>query len=112
MIQKVLFDEIHKHTHVPQFKTQLLKWVGNKQKISNEIISSFPIAFNRYFEPFLGSGAVLGTLSPQHALASDAFQPLIDIFITLKNDPELLKEWYRVRWCIAHGENKKKAMRK
>jgi len=112
MIQKSLCDEIHHHIKVPHFKTQLLKWVGNKQKLSNEIISSFPIAFNRYFEPFLGSGAVLATLSPQNALASDAFPPLIDIFLTLKNDPELLKEWYRVRWDSAHGENKKEGYEK
>lgn len=112
MIQKVLFDEVHKHIEVPQFKTQLLKWVGNKQKFSNEIVSFFPIVFNRYFEPFLGSGAVLATLSPQDSLASDAFSPLIDIFITLKNDPELLKEWYRARWSIAHGENKKEGYEK
>ena len=49
---------------VRPFKLQLLKWVGNKQRFANEIISYFPVGFNRYIEPFLGSGAVLATLSP------------------------------------------------
>jgi len=112
MIQQVLFDEIHQNIEVKPFKTQLLKWVGNKQKFSNEIVSSFPMKFNRYFEPFLGSGAVLSTLSPKNALASDAFSPLIDIFLNLKNNPEELKEWYRSRWEVAHGENKKEGYEK
>ena len=41
------------------FKSQLLKWVGNKQKQATDIISFFPNTFGTYFEPFLGSGGVL-----------------------------------------------------
>ena len=41
---------------------QLLKWVGNKQRMASEIIRFFPDNYATYFEPFLGSGAVLGTL--------------------------------------------------
>ena len=36
------------------------KWVGNKQKQADTIIRYFPTSFDRYFEPFLGSGGVLG----------------------------------------------------
>ena len=35
------------------FKTQLLKWVGNKQRFAHEIIGYFPNQFGTYFEPFL-----------------------------------------------------------
>jgi DNA adenine methylase len=80
------------------FKTQLLKWVGNKQRFSHEICNFFPKSFNCYYEPFLGSGAVLGTLSPKKAVASDAFKPLIEIWNTLKDDPEKLKMWYSEHW--------------
>lgn len=106
MIQTLLFDDAP-HRQIQPFSTQLLKWVGNKQRFAHEIVGAFPKQFNRYFEPFLGSGAVLSTLAPKNAFASDAFPPLIEIFNTLKNNPETLKQWYRERWAIAHGATKK-----
>src|SRR5690606_30560865 len=88
------------------FKTQLLKWVGNKQRFAHEIIGFFPTNFNTYYEPFLGSGAVLGTLSPKHAVASDVLAPLITIWQTLKEAPETLKAWYEERWsAYTFGEH-------
>ena len=80
------------------FNLQLLKWVGNKQRFAHEIISFFPDCFRVYHEPFLGSGAVLGTLAPRQAMAADSFKPLIDIWKTLQSDPETVKDWYRSRW--------------
>ena len=79
---------------VAPFKAQLLKWIGNKQRFAHEIVSYFPLKFQRYFEPFLGSGAVLATLAPKAATASDAFQPLIHIWESLRHQPDLLKQWY------------------
>ena len=106
IIQQSLFDEIP-HVDVQPFRTQLLKWIGNKQRFANEIVGAFPLAYNRYFEPFLGSGGVLATLAPKNALASDAFPPLMEIWLALKNNPEKLKQWYEERWKIAHGESKR-----
>jgi len=83
---------------VPPFKTQLLKWIGNKQRFAHEIVASFPTRFGRYYEPFLGSGAVLATLAPKSAVGSDLFKPLIDIWRALKDRPEELKAWYAERW--------------
>ena len=80
------------------YKTQLLKWIGNKQRFAHEIISYFPTRFGVYHEPFIGSGGVLGVLAPNRALAADSFEPLIGIWTTLKDDPETLKRWYRERW--------------
>ncbi len=82
---------------VAPFKTQLLKWVGNKQRFAHEIISYFPRSFETYFEPFLGSGAVLATLSPEAAVAADVFKPLADIWAALGSDPDALKLWYAER---------------
>ena len=79
------------------FKSQLLKWVGNKQRYAGEIASYFPRRFGTYFEPFLGSGAVLSFLAPKKGVGSDNFKPLIDIWKTLKYNPETLKEWYATR---------------
>lgn len=88
------------------FRTQLLKWVGNKQRFASEIIQYFPKDYGTYYEPFLGSGAVLGTLAPQKGVASDALSPLIDLWQTLKNSPEQLKEQYTERWHIYYESEK------
>lgn len=88
------------------FNSQLLKWVGNKQRFAHEIISFFPDSFGTYFEPFLGSGGVLGTLAPDRAIASDCFKPLIEIWRTLSESPETLKGWYATRWKRAMAGDK------
>lgn len=79
------------------FRTQLLKWIGNKQKQADAIIRYFPERFGIYFEPFLGSGGVLGVLAPERAVASDVFAPLVEIWQTLHDDKELLKQQYAER---------------
>ncbi len=80
------------------FRTQLLKWIGSKQRFANEIVSYFPAKFGTYFEPFLGSGAVLATLSPKQGFASDVFKPLMEIWRALRDEPDLLKASYADRW--------------
>ncbi|HEX9729331.1 MAG TPA: DNA adenine methylase [Gemmatimonadales bacterium] len=87
-------------------RTQLLKWVGNKQRFAHEIVGSFAPAFGTYFEPFLGSGAVLGTLAPRRAVASDALKPLIELWQALVFRPEDLKNWYAERWHRMSSEGK------
>ena len=95
--QQLLIAETAEPNGKP-FKLQLLKWIGNKQRFAHEIISCFPTKFGRYYEPFVGSGAVLGTLAPKDGFASDAFKPLMEIWATLRESPETLKRWYSDRW--------------
>ena len=90
------------------FKTQLLKWIGNKQRFSHEIASYFPRRYNCYIEPFLGSGAVLGTVAPPIAIGADALSPLIEIWQTLASNPDRLSKWYTERWHAFHEEGKTK----
>ncbi|MGE4072745.1 MAG: DNA adenine methylase [Lysobacterales bacterium] len=97
MQSAVLFEDVSQ-SQVEPFKTQLLKWIGNKQRFAHEIVALFPERFGTYYEPFLGSGAVLGTLAPSNAVASDAFLPLVEIWRALKENPDELKSWYRDRW--------------
>lgn len=77
---------------------QLLKWVGSKQRFAAQICATFPKAMGGYYEPFIGSAAVLATLAPAHAVAADALQPLIQIWQTLQSDLPLLLQWYTERW--------------
>lgn len=83
---------------VRPFKTQLLKWIGNKQKFAHEIIGHFPARLGAYHEPFLGAGGVMATLAPARGYGSDVFAPLVEIWQTLSRDPETLKRWYEDRW--------------
>jgi len=87
-----------KFQHVEAFSTQLLKWIGNKQRFAHEIASYFPTDIKTYFEPFLGSGAVLATLQPPVAFATDVFGPLVEIWQMLATDPEKLVSWYKARY--------------
>ncbi|MCG3122073.1 MAG: hypothetical protein GIKADHBN_00449 [Phycisphaerales bacterium] len=95
-MQTLLFGE-GRRTDVAPFKTGLLKWIGNKQRMAHEIVSYFPEEFGTYHEPFVGSGAVLATLQPRSAFASDTFAPLVEIWQTLHADPAKLKRWYTER---------------
>tara|TARA_Y100000816_G_C26046910_1_gene548663 strand:- start:327 stop:1169 length:843 start_codon:yes stop_codon:yes gene_type:complete len=36
----------------------ILRWVGSKKRIINELISNLPDKYNNYYEPFVGSGIV------------------------------------------------------
>lgn len=82
----------------------LLKWIGNKQRFASTIVSYMPDQFNNYYEPFLGSGAVLAELlysdanqfSPHfnHAYGSDILPFLIDIFNLTKENPDQLATYY------------------
>jgi hypothetical protein len=70
--QLYLFEtQTNKKRLVEPFNMSLLKWIGSKQRMAHEIISYFPVEFGTYFEPFLGSAGVLGTLVPKVAIASD-----------------------------------------
>ena len=94
---------------IKPFRQQLLKWIGNKQRFAHQVASFFPSDYGTYYEPFLGSGAVLGTLGPHRAVASDVFQPPIEIWQTLREDPSALKRWYLERWERMAREGKVQA---
>ncbi len=78
----------------------LLKWIGNKYRFAPAIIRHFPERYSVYREPFVGSGAVLATLAPQRAAASDSFAPLVEIWQALSSEPQTIKSWYQQRWEI------------
>ena len=83
----------------------LLKWIGNKQRFANEIVSTMPTSFDNYYEPFLGSGAVLAELSMHkktedspnffNAYASDVLPFLIDLFNMVRDSPSDVVVYYK-----------------
>ena len=101
-MQLGLFEDFEdsQTVQVPPFKSQLLKWIGNKQRFAHEIVSYFPRQYGTYYEPFIGSGSVLATLSPAQGVGSDVFKPLVEIWQTLHTSPETLMLWYAERRAI------------
>jgi len=73
---------------------QLLKWVGNKFRYAEAIANHLPQDLGTYHEPFVGTGAVLATLAPERAIASDALPILVDFLAKVQADPEPLIEHY------------------
>ena len=76
----------------------LFKYIGNKYRSAARIVSTFPKNYKTYYEPFLGSGAVLGELRPNRSIACDTSAPLISLWQTAKKDPQSLIDSYTANW--------------
>lgn len=69
-----------------------LKWAGGKSRVAKQIASFFPSAFNQYYEPFLGSGAVYFEVSPREGCLNDLNSALINTYTCVKKNPDELIE--------------------
>lgn len=67
-----------------------LKWAGGKTQLLKTFIEFFPDSFNRYFEPFVGSGAVFFHLRPEQAQLSDCSAELINCYSVVRDDVSTL----------------------
>ena len=65
-----------------------VKWAGGKRQLLKEIRTRMPEKYNRYFEPFVGGGAVLFDLMPEVAHVNDINKALINSYLQIKNAPE------------------------
>lgn len=72
--------------------TPFIKWAGGKRQLLNEIKERMPPKYNRYYEPFIGGGAVLLDLLPEKALINDINKALINAYRQIKNNPDLFIE--------------------
>src|SRR5690349_124855 len=70
-----------------------LKWPGGKRWLVSfvyELLSQQ--TYNRYFEPFLGGGAVFFGLQPESAILSDINADLVNTYLQVKEKPHELLE--------------------
>ena len=74
-----------------------VKWVGGKRQLLAQFRElglyppeHFNPSKNKYFEPFVGGGAVFFDLLPEHALLSDLNNELVTTYNVIKNDVEAL----------------------
>lgn len=79
-----------------------VKWAGGKTQLLDVIISHLPETFNRYFEPFVGGGALLFKLQPKAFSINDSNEELICVYKCLENNElfNLLK-----KELIKHEQN-------
>ena len=74
----------------------LLKWVGGKRQLLPHLRRFYPAAFNRYVEPFLGSGAVFfdlyrtGRLRDRDVVLIDSNPDLIGCYEAVRDDPDAI----------------------
>ncbi|MDO8793175.1 MAG: Dam family site-specific DNA-(adenine-N6)-methyltransferase [Vicinamibacterales bacterium] len=80
-------------SHLQDACRPLLKWAGGKRQLLPFIREYYPSGFSRYFEPFLGSGAVFfdlagsGRLDGRPAVLSDCNQDLIGCYEAVRDEP-------------------------
>lgn len=73
-----------------------LKWAGGKRWLVRRFPNLFSLKFDRYIEPFVGSGAVYFHLSPGAAILADKNTELMNLYSSLKADPTGLLGLMRV----------------
>lgn len=64
----------------------VVKWAGGKRQILEKIKARLPKNFNKYYEPFIGGGALLFELQPSVAIINDVNQELIAIYKCLQDN--------------------------
>lgn len=70
-----------------------LKWAGGKKQIIAHIEKIVKdISYNKYFEPFLGGGAVFFHLNPKKAFLNDINKELINAYEQVRDDFQKLVE--------------------
>lgn len=69
----------------------ILKWVGGKRQLLDSIEPLIPKC-STYYEPFIGGGAVLFSKQPDKAVINDSNSELINVYLTIKNEPDALIE--------------------
>jgi len=67
-----------------------VKWAGGKKQLLNQLMTNIPLRFNRYYEPFLGGGALFFSLLPDDAVLADKNEELINAYIVIRDNVEAL----------------------
>ena len=70
----------------------IVKWAGGKRQLLCEILKNRPKKYNRYFEPFIGGGALFFELQQENSYISDVNEELINLYTIIQNDVEALIE--------------------
>ena len=64
----------------------IVKWIGGKRQLMFELLKNMPETYNRYFEPFIGGGALFFELQPQNGYISDMNEELINLYSVVRDN--------------------------
>ena len=81
MVQSALAERASDGTRRP-----FVKWAGGKRQLLPELLRHAPSRFARYFEPFVGGGALFFALAPERAILTDVNERLIRTYRGVRND--------------------------
>ena len=65
-----------------------VKWAGGKRQLLKQIRERMPQKYNKYYEPFVGGGAVVFDLLPERAIINDINKALINTYRQICNESE------------------------
>lgn len=68
----------------------IVKWVGGKRQLMFELLKNMQENYNRYFEPFIGGGALFFELQPDNAYISDMNEELINLYQVVRDNVDEL----------------------
>jgi DNA adenine methylase len=63
-----------------------LKWAGGKRWLVRRYPQLFDLDFDRYVEPFVGSGAAFFHVQPERSVISDVNPALMNVYSSLRSD--------------------------
>ena len=75
----------------------LIKWTGSKRSQAERIFHLAP-NHKTYFEPFLGGGSMMYLFSKPGSIGSDLYKPLVDLWLVVRDNPEILIQDYKEKW--------------
>lgn len=80
------------HPETAELLLPFLKWAGGKRWFAERCMHLIPETFERYIEPFLGSGAMFFSLQPKQAILSDLNDDLINCYRAVRDAPISIAE--------------------
>ena len=83
-----LLSRGHHNGETLQESQPFLKWPGGKRWLWKTIKPLLPPEFRRYFEPFVGGGAIFFALQPKRAILSDVNFDLINAYKQVRDNVE------------------------
>lgn len=92
---KTKITQVKKPENTSQFSEKIsaspvIKWAGGKRQLLPELRRRLPSSYNRYFEPFIGGGALYFDIAPLDAYISDINPELVNLYEVIRDDVEAL----------------------
>ena len=63
-----------------------LKWAGGKTQLIDQLTMKMPKRYGRYYEPFVGGGALFFYIKPQYGYINDINKALINCYTVIRDD--------------------------